>query len=358
MNEASINDKRQYNLDLLKAVAIISMVICHSVVELGWHNEGSENGIAYFVGNVILGEYIAVAHAFMFAMGVGTVFTEKNKPSDFIKRGIGIFVLGYVLNFLRYGVYALADGIIEGEFAEETVFALTVQDIFQFAGLALIATGVFRAIKLNEVQILGIGVALSIIGSFVAFMFKGGSVMNYMLGYFVITTEDDSCFAFLNWYIFVAVGIMFGSMVRKSNDLDGLYKKVIKISCPIMLLYIVMTLVLGTKFLTKNGWYYAVSTVEAIGLLSIDFTLLAGFYFLLKKVDESKVAPFITIGKNMSKIYIIHWCILGFIDSIFCYLLEIVFPYTAIYIFGVLLVIISSWIAKRWTLSKVPYIHH
>jgi hypothetical protein len=328
------------------------MIMCHPVLRLGTHHAGYENDLAYFFGDVIFGDYIGVAHAFMFAMGVGIVFSKKNRASDLVKRGVWLFVLGYILNFLRYGLFALADGIIEGEFFEETIDAFVCQDILHFAGLALIAAGVFKAMKLNEIQSLGIGVGLSIAGSFVAFSFQSSSrVINYLLGYFIVTTEDDSCFVFFNWYIFVAVGILFGSILKKSADLDGLYKKVLTISFPIMVLYIVMTVVKGVLFLTKDGWYYAVSPLEAMGLLSIDFVMIGAFYFLLKRIDEAKVAPFITMSRNLTKIYIIHWCIIGFVDSIFCYLLEIVFPYTIIYIFAFALIFVSYWIARWWEMK-------
>lgn len=348
MNDTPLNDKRQHNLDLLKAVATISMIICHPVIQFGMHHEGYENDMAYFFGDVIFGDYLGVAHAFMFAMGVDVVFSKRNRPADIIRRGGWLFILAYILNFFRYGIYILADGIIEGEFMEETVYSLVVQDILQFAGLALIATGIFKAIGLKEIHILGIGIGLSIIGSLTAFIIQGSQVMNYLLGFFITTTEDESCFTFFSWYIFVAVGILFGRLLQKCDDLDRLYKNIIKASLPIMVLYLAASAVWGAMFLTKDRWYYAVGPLEAVGLLSIDFTLLAGFHFLLKRVDESKVAPLITMSRNLTKIYIIHWCIIGFIDSVFCYLMEIVFPYPVIYAFAVALIFISYWLAKLW----------
>ena len=64
---------RQYNLDLLKALAIIAMILCHAVIQLGMHHTGYERDVAYWIGDYFFGDYLAVAHAFMFAMGVGIV---------------------------------------------------------------------------------------------------------------------------------------------------------------------------------------------------------------------------------------------------------------------------------------------
>ena len=348
LKKETLQSSRQYDLDLLKALAIISMIICHCVFRLGMHHPGYEQDVRYLIGDSILGDYIAVAHAFMFAMGVGITFSKKNGPDDLIRRGVHLYVLAFVLNFLRYGIYALADGLIEGEFMAETVYAFIAQDILHFAGLALIATGLFKRLKLNEVHMFAIGLLLSAIGAPLAFEVHGGYVFNYLLGHFITTTEECSCFVFFNWYLFVGVGLLFGAVLRRTGDTDRFYRGLLSVSAPVMAVYIALTVIFGMFFMTKNGWYYALSIPDAAGLLSIDLTLLSAFHFLLKKVNASRLAPFITMSRNVKQIYCIHWCILGFVDSVFCYLLEIVFPYPLIYLFSVILIFISYWLAKGW----------
>ena len=344
--------ERRYELDLLKVVAIIGMIICHAVYMLGAHHANYEQDVAYFIGDYIFGSYLAVAHAFMFAMGVGIVFSKKNKPLDLVKRGVYLYVFAFVLNFFRYGIYALIDGLIEGQFAEETAYAFLVQDIFHFAGLALIFTGALKALKLKEWHIFLVGVAFSMIGAPLAFTFNRHPALNYILGHFIVTTEADSTFAFLNWYVFVGFGLLFGRMLQQTNDKDKLYRIVLLISAPIMVAYIALSAVFGAMFLTKEGWYYAISLPEAIGLLSIDMTLLSGFYFLLKKVPARKLSVLIEMSKNVTPIYVAQWCVIGFVDSIFCYLLGFVIPYWAEYVFGVALIFASYWIAKGWRLLQ------
>jgi len=346
--EVPTSSERRLELDLLKVVAIIGMIICHAVYMLGAHHVNYEQDIAYFVGDYIFGSYLAVAHAFMFAMGVGIVFSKKNKPLDLVKRGVYLYILAFVLNCFRYGIYALIDGIIEGHFMEETVYAFLCQDIFHFAGLALIFTGALKALKLKEWHIFIVGVAFSMIGAPLAFVFNGHPALNYILGHFVVTTEDGSTFAFLNWYVFVGFGLLFGRILRQTSDKDKLYRIVLLISLPILVAYIVLSCVFGAMFLCKDGWYYAVSLPEAIGLLSIDMTLLSGFYFLLKKVPERKLSVCVEMSRNLTPIYVAQWCVIGFVDSIFCYLLGLVVPYWAEYVFGVALIFATYWLAKGW----------
>ena len=346
---------RLYELDLLKAMAIVSMILCHCAIRLGQHWPGFEQDLCYLIGDIVFGDYLAVAHAFMFAMGVTVNYSKKNSPGGLFRRGVRLYVLGFVLNFFRYGIYALADGLLSGTFMEDTVYALIVQDILHFAGLALMATGLFKRLRLKEVHILLIGILLSALGGPLAFVCQGSPVADYFLGHFLVTTEESSCFAFFNWYVFVAFGMWFGTVLRRTEDPDRFYGRLLRIACPVTAVYLALTGVLGPLFLTKNGWYYAASLPEAAGLLSIDLTLLGAFHFLLKRVDVSRLSVFITMSRNVKQIYCIHWCILGFIDSIFCYLLEITFSWPAIYGIGAALIVLSAWLAKRWAdRKKIP----
>ncbi len=112
---------RQVELDLLKALAIVSMILCHCVIRMGLHQPGNEQDVCCWIGNYFFGIYMAAAHAFMFAMGVGIVYSRKSSPADLICRGIRLYVLGVVLNFFRYGIYALAYAYPHGSHVKRRV---------------------------------------------------------------------------------------------------------------------------------------------------------------------------------------------------------------------------------------------
>ena len=70
-------NNRQYNLDLIKAVAITCMMFCHPAIRLGEYRSGYVHEFPYFFGDEIIGDYLVAAHGFMFAMGVGMVYSRK-----------------------------------------------------------------------------------------------------------------------------------------------------------------------------------------------------------------------------------------------------------------------------------------
>lgn len=353
------SNDRQYNLDLLKALAIVCMVICHAVITFGQYRPEFRSEFLYFFGDCILGAYIVVAHGFMFAMGVGVIYSRKNNPGDLIRRGVNILLLGYVFNFFRHGIYYMTESLIKGNFSERTLLALFRGDILHFAGLALIVTGIFKKLKLKGTEILFIGLILSMIGTVASGVDTHNYVLNMVVGLILYTppTQGTSTFAFCNWYLFVAVGLMFGKLLQETIDKDALYKRLLIISGIILAIYIASTCVCGWFFLCKNHAYYDASPLEALGLLAIDFFILSIFHFLLKKVDASKFRRSIEMSKNINTIFCIHWYIIGALEFFLCHLLnlKIMTNYVVIYTIGIVLVVVSFLLARFYKSLKAKY---
>lgn len=345
-NEHNIG--RQYQLDLLKALSIVSMILCHTVMRLAVNRSGYETEAGYLFGDAILGCYVGVAHAFMFAMGVGFVFSKKNTSGDLLRRGIYIYLLGYVLDFFRFGIYAILDGALKVHYSPDFFHAIFFQDIFQFAGLAMMLTALLRRLQLNEVVILAIGVLLSCIGSVVPDLQTGNAACDLFLGSFLTATQVPSHFTLFHWYVFVAAGMFFAQIIRRILNEELFYKRLLLISGVLMTIFILSTVKYGMFFLNLFHRYYSVSILEAVGYLSIDFFLLSLFYLIVNGLGTERMGVFLTMSRNITSIYVIHWCILGLIDFVLCYCLQFVLSYPVIYFIGICLVVVSYYLAVLW----------
>ena len=346
LKKEEVNTKRQYNLDILKTLAVISMIMAHAILQFGRHKPGFEDDILYNIGAYFFADYFAVAHAFMFALGVGLIFSRNNDPKDLIKRGFKIYLMGYVLNFFRYGIYNLLVTLITGKVSKSLWNSLFEQDILQFAGLAMIVTGIFKMLKLDIKVILVLSIVLSAIGSFFSYLDTGNFALNLIVGHFIATT-DISDFVFFNWYIFVALGMLFGLIIRRISDLDVFYKKLLIISGALSIIYIALTMKFGMFFLSKSNRYYSLGTLEVFGLLSLDLFILSVAYFIVDKLGKRTLHFCTGVSKTVNEMYIIHWIIIGFIDCVFCYGMGVLMPYRLIYVIGILLVVVSYWIAGK-----------
>lgn len=347
-----VNITRQLNLDLLKVVATIAMILCHVVMQFGKYINGYDDAAAYIFSVVILGSYVAVAHAFMFCMGIGIMYSRKNSSKELLKRGLSLYIVAYILNFFRYTVYLIVEGLVVGTFREGFWYSLYIQDIFHFAGLAMMTTALLRKLKFNSFQIYLVSLIMSVLGSVIAFSSTGVTAWDVIFGSFFITTVTEAHFALFNWYVFVAFGMVFGDIIRRVQNLDKFYKYTTIVSGVIMVVYIILTKKSGYFFLTKNNHYYAVSIPEAIGFISIDLFIASICYFIQKYVNETKMTIFSNISKNVNSIYVIHWCIIGLMESVLCSSLGIVFPYWILFVFGAIITIVSYVLSMLWNNIK------
>ena len=92
----AVNTERQSELDFVKGIAIITMIICHTVGIMG----EIPDHVGYIVADEILGGPMA-APMFMLCMGIGINFSRRNTPLSLFRRGASIFLLAYILNFTR-----------------------------------------------------------------------------------------------------------------------------------------------------------------------------------------------------------------------------------------------------------------
>lgn len=93
------NRTRQIEFDLAKALAAIFMIFVHTY-EMSLFIANDTSGIGLAVATIIelLGS-VLTAPLFMFAMGVGAVYSKHSKPDQYIKRATKIFGLGIFVNF-------------------------------------------------------------------------------------------------------------------------------------------------------------------------------------------------------------------------------------------------------------------
>ena len=237
-------------------------------------------------------------------------------------------------------------------------YTLLLQDILQFAGLAMMLTALFKKLKLDCRIILAISVVMSVFSQLAAMKYQGNTFMNVLIGTFVPTEEDYSTFVLCGWYFFVAAGICFGEALQRTKNLRKFYGWTLGVSSAIMIAYIALTMKFGCFFLCPRGVYYYTGMLESIGLLSIDFVLMSLMYFALSRLSEDKntgskpLQICWKMSKNINQIYFAQWCIIGFFTVIFVYLFELPMPYWVTYLMGVGTVVLSYWAAELWLKKK------
>lgn len=325
LSKNEINTGRQFEFDLAKAICIFGMVFVHCLEDFPLTG-GGYGGTLYYLFVIVL-DAVFGAGTFMTCLGVGLTYTNKNKPNDFIKRGITTFLLGYLLNLIRF-VLPFSAYLVTGEetltLVKYLISCFLLTDIMQFAGLAFLLFGLLKKIKVPDWGIATIAVVMSIIGSFVRFINVDNIFVSEFLGLFVGVINPNeiyeyyATFPLLNWFIFVVFGYFFGKAVRRLENTNKFYCVSGVVSGIIVAIY--MAIAIPNKIGMLSGdliSYNQMTTWEAL-IIMLGAVFAFSLYHYVSKMFNDKFKKFVTgLSTNINKTYCIHWVFIGFGDLIF-----------------------------------------
>ena len=109
MAREKVNTGRQMEVDLARAIPVMSLPFVHCVIECC--SQETINQPIPFLFNVIIGAPLG-APIFMFAMGISFVYSKHNDEKEFMRRGLILFIAGFLLNILRLLMLKMVEFII------------------------------------------------------------------------------------------------------------------------------------------------------------------------------------------------------------------------------------------------------
>ena len=309
-SEQRVNSGRQVEMDLAKCLAIVYMIFLHCLfVTAGFNNEISPY-MQRAIGQ-LLGEPYA-APVFMFSMGVGIVYSKNQIPGYLIKRGIKLMLLGIVVNIGEFFLPHFLAGKLLGEWEIFPIaggLLLFCIDILAFAGMAMILIGVFKKLKLSAVQMLVIAFVLSLAGSFIRFSDLGSDIPNLIAGYFIGSAGGFAAFPLFNWFIFPAVGLLFGEYYQRCNDKKKLLS-LWPVALVISVAYFVISWFIPNGFLSEMHLYWFMTTYDAVFCLLCIYGVIGACFLISKHLPDGAIKFFSKSSSNLNTIYVIQWFII------------------------------------------------
>lgn len=315
------NTGRQREIDITKAICIFLMILTHTFIDI---NEASS------IAQGTLNNFIAVklcnvfgASAFMICMGIGFGYSKNiNNPNAYIKRGINIFIMSYVLNILRSLVIIFVElplhyGYIE--FNEAAIAILNV-DIMQFAGLALILFGLLLKFKIKPFTMFVIGFGLSVVSTFVPYFTTNNAMIDLLLGTLLpnqccIGDEVYSCFPLISYMIYPLFGYLYCDLQKRLKNKTKYYSIVTPICGIITIAFIIYFNKTGSPYFTDLGYYHPTFYYCLINIIST--ILLFGICYFLSLLLPEILQKYMTFTSfAINTIYCVHWVILRNLKSI------------------------------------------
>ena len=309
--KTNINTSRQIELDIARGLAVLFMITVHVLGEFSNEQVTSSlfGAIVEFLGSP------PAAPVFMFLLGAGIVYSKKSTPALLFKRGVIILLGGYILNFLRGTLPSLIAYALEGnnEFLALSVTEFISVDILQFAGLALIYFAIVQKLKLNLKGILITGFVFCFIN-----LFATMKIDNLLFATFCSLfwgANELSYFPFLTWIAYPIFGYCFGTFLIRCKDKSKFYSILLAVG----LLSLVGFGFIFTEFfgfdlgMTDDYAYYHHDIFGNIILLSFILIWISLLFFASKGFVGVLKSTVQRWSKNVTKIYFIHWILIGFL---------------------------------------------
>ena len=314
------NINRQIEFDYAKTLAIFFMVIIHVVEEMS-HVEFEALPAGFWENFIQFGAGPLAAPVFIFAMGVGIVYSRKQEPIQLFKRGLKLWGVALALNICRDVIPRLIVCLISGSAPEWEVFRYQLFniDILHFAGFAFMLTALLKKLKIPTLAYIPIGIIMQVIGNELSLVFQPAGVPEILLSYIFDTGGDLACFPLLNWYTSLAIGIVAGTVIQKYSDkLNMLYSIGFWVGGSILIGFIfachyydvdirLFHALYEDAFYGQTFFHFMYNTLVIIIELSL-------IHLITRKWDRDLgFASF--CGSNLTTIYVIQWMFVGWLTS-------------------------------------------
>lgn len=326
-SDKPINNGRQAELDLAKAVILFFLAFIHCTIECTPEPQLSY-GIPYLFDTIIGGPLSAPM--FMFAMGVGMVYTNKNTPKAYAARGIRIGIIAYLLNICRFLIPFTIGYIITGDYdkyIDPLLYRVLGNDILQFACLAMLCIALFVKLRIPNLAMFLICVGMSLLGTFLNGIDVGTPLGNIFLGY-IIGTEDAagkvfSDFPLMNWLIIPVSGYIFGKILLYVKNKKLFYGILSSIGVIITVIYFSVGINnrLG-MFGEGQNCYYHLITPDAFACLAATIGAIGIYYAIIGHLPHRVQKCIGEISRNINAIYCIHWVYITISINVILYILK------------------------------------
>lgn len=313
---ASVNTGRQFEIDIAKAISVIWMILVH-VNEECYKNIDFAPGLETWINLFI--EFVGgplAAPIFMMAMGVGMVYSKNQEPKTLALRGMKLIEQGYVLNLVRGMIPCLVFFMLHQKksLQYQSVEELLCLDILHFAGLAFLFFALTKYLRLPDLLVASITLALLVVGSMATPIYPDGELKSVWIGYFTYQNYLTP-FPLFVWLIYPVVGYGFGKVLPRVADKRKFYTRLLIGGVALFGGFTAILLSRGDSLseLFINDNMYAQNTVKVFWILGITAIWCGLLYFL--SLALGRMEPAVTLVAFMSKkinaIFITQWILIG-----------------------------------------------
>ncbi len=316
-----MNKKRQLEIDIAKGFAIFFMFLVHCYENYGSNaiqTKGFISHLIYFIGGPL------AAPVFMFCMGIGMVYTHKQSSNNFIKRGLTLLLIGYVLNFIRDFIpYTILSYLYhDASLFEKAKDYLVCTDVLPFAGLAYLFMGLFKRTKLKDRWLVVFYVICAILNvMLLPIKFRTRSIA--CITGLIWGSWENTWFPFLTWIVYPIAGYLFGKQLIKTKNSDHFYQKILTWTGLLFFPLITLMYELHIDCGAIKGYfgmeYFQTNWFGNLIILELILLWIAFWHFASENLPSIIKNTLIRWSREINTIYIVQWVLIGYGNLVFGY---------------------------------------
>lgn len=313
MNE-KLNSGRQLELDLAKTVVIVNLAVIHTVIECST-DQVLAHGFPYFYDSIIGGPL--AAPMFLFAMGIGFVYTKRQTAKDFLIRGLKLGLVAFCLNLLRFFLPFVTGFLITGDreqYLQPLFYRVFGNDVLQFATICLLFMALIKKLKIPDFLLVLMALVMRLAGDFLLNVDTGSQILNVILGHFVGIEDAPemvfSDFPFLLWFMVPVSGYIFAKKLITCTDKRKFYL-VCSLPCLIFAVFWFAKGISNTTGMFDEGQnaYYHMKTPDMISAICAAIAVLGIYFWLVKIFPQKLMNGVVKISSAITYVYCIQWII-------------------------------------------------
>ena len=323
--DEQVNTGRQPEVDIAKAVMVLMLPFIHCVIECT-SDEGLCSGIPYLFDTILGGPFSAPLY--LFAMGIGFVYSHRKTPERLFKRGLLIIGVFYLSNTCRFLIPYLIGYGISGDkehFIEPLFYRWLGNDVLLFAGLAMIMMALFGKLNMSDKSRILTASVMTLTASLIGDVDTHSMFGNIFLGYLIGTDDATglviSDFPLLTWLIIPVCGYAFGHILIRVKDKTAFYRTV----SPPALIAAAVYFPIGIHFRwgmfgEGQNCYYHMKPWDICICLCLSVGMLGLWYNLSRYMNKYVMALLSGVSRNITAVYCIHWVLVRSITNVIIYL--------------------------------------
>jgi uncharacterized membrane protein len=317
MNEITQNN-RILSIDLARGLAGLFMIAVHTLMVFG-----SQEVQDSVFGQII--EFLGgppAAPVFMTLMGFSFIYSRKSELKPRLFRGLKILLSGYVLNIVRGVIPLTLSNQLHLDVTEAIPLdkingytILTIVDILQFSGIALMIMAIIQELRINKYIIVFCAFLISMISPYLWGFQLNIPVIDHILELFwgdqpiaYSFIDNKISFPVFPWLSFPLLGMFLGITIKRSNDQSMTFKHFGIIGISVLLLGVAISY--SDIEYHFNDYYHS----RQGGMLFMHGFVLFWLYFtklILDKVHQNKVFDLLFKWSNgVTNIYFAQWIII------------------------------------------------